>query len=126
MTPNDDRDLELIDGCLVSLFAVDQPVPPAFTADVLRRLQDARWRREASLDRLFYAGLGASGILVLIGLWFGVDAFTTALQVGGSFEGVRVPVSIVNLSGDAAMKLALAGLVLTAIATWRRLGGLLR
>jgi len=116
-----DRDVEMIDDGLAALFAGDQRVPSTFTADVLRRIQEERWRRETYLDRVFYAGLCASGILILVGLWFALGALAGALQAGGP-AGPAALASAATLSGDVAMKIALAGLVLTVIASWRRLG----
>jgi hypothetical protein len=124
MTAHDDRELEMIDGGLAALFTADQPVPPpTFTADVLRRIQEARWRRETYLDRVFYAGLCASGILVLVGLWFALGAFAEALQPGTSTIVAPTLSAIANLSGDVALKIAIAGMVLTFGATWRQLAG---
>jgi hypothetical protein len=122
MTGHDERELEMIDGGLAALFAEAPPAPPTFTADVLRRIQDARWRRETYIDRVFYAGLCASGILVFIGLWFALGAFAGTLPPGASTL-VAPALSMANLSGDAALKITLAGLVLTFGVTWRRLAG---
>ena len=125
MTPRGDGDLAAIDDGLTALFAAGPPVPPAFTAAVLRRIQEERWRREAFLDRVFYAGLCASGVLVLIGLWVGLDALATVLPPGLTGRSLA-SASLVRVPGDVAMRLGLAGAVLTAVATWRRLGSLLR
>jgi len=124
MTGHDDRELDMIDGGLTALFAADPLAPPpAFTADVLRRIQEARWRRETYLDRVFYGGLCASGILVFVGLLFALGALTGTLPSGASTTGAMTLATVANLSGDMALKLAVAGLVLTFGATWRRLVG---
>jgi hypothetical protein len=107
MISRDDRELEAIDSGLARLFADDQPVPADFTMHVLRRVQDQRWKREVWLGRVFYAGLCASGILVIAGLGF---AFAT----------------LPRLSADGAMTIAVVALVFTGVASWPRLsrGGL--
>ena len=102
MTSRDDRELEAIDSGLARLFADSQPVPADFTMQVLRRVQDQRWKREVWLRRVLYAGLCAGGILVIAGLAF---AFAT----------------LPTLSGDAAMRIAVVALVLTGVASWPRL-----
>jgi hypothetical protein len=102
MNSRDDRELEALDNGLARLFAGDQPVPADFTLHVLRRVQDRRWKREVWLGRVLYAGLCASGILVIAGLGF---AFAT----------------LPRLSGDAAMRIAVVALVLTGVASWPRL-----
>jgi hypothetical protein len=102
MISREDRELEAIDSGLARLFADDQPVPADFTRHVLRRVQDQRWKREVWLGRVFYAGLCASGILVIAGL-----AFACA--------------TLPRLSGDAAMRIAVVALVFTGVASWPRL-----
>jgi hypothetical protein len=102
MIERDDGDLEAIDRGLGRLFADDQPVPADFTLQVLRRVLEQRWQREVWLGRVFYIGLCASGILVIAGLAF---AFAT----------------LPRLSGDAAMRIAVVGLVLTGAVSWMRL-----
>jgi hypothetical protein len=123
MSGYDDRELEMLDGGLAALFAADQRVPPAFTAAVLRRIQEERWRRETSLDRLFYAGLCASGILVFVGLWVAFGAFAAALQSGTSTGGPPTLSTLASLPGDLSLKIAVVGVVLTFGATWRQLVG---
>lgn len=123
MTPHDERELDMIDGGLSALFRAQSRVPPSFTTDVLRRIQEERWRRETYLDRVFYAGLCASGILVFVGLWFALGAFAVAIQPGTSATGASALPTLASLSGDVALKLAIAGLILTFGATWRRLAG---
>jgi len=123
MTPHDEREVEMIDGGLSALFGAEPHVPPTFTSDVLRRIQEERWRRETYLDRVFYAGLGASGILMFVGLWFALGAFAAAIQSGASTTGAAALPTLASLTGDMALKIAIAGLVLTFGATWRRLAG---
>ena len=123
MTGHSDRELELIDDGLTTLFATEQHVPPSFTADVLRRVQEQRWRRETYLDRVFYAGLCASGILVLVGLWFALGTFAAVIQSGVSAGDAPALSSIADVSGDVALKIAVAALAVTISATWRRLAG---
>jgi hypothetical protein len=93
---NDERDLDAIDDGLVRLFAEEAPVPPDFTVTVLRRVAEARWRGEARLAHVFYAGLCISGVLVIAGI--GVAAAT-------------FPV----LSGNAAIAIALVGVALGSL-----------
>jgi hypothetical protein len=69
---------------------------------VLRRVEEERWQREMWLGRVLYAGLCASGVLVIAGL--GV-AFAT----------------LPSLSGDAAMRVAVVAVVLTGAASLLRL-----
>jgi hypothetical protein len=103
MIDRDDRDeLEAIDRGLGRLFADEEPVPADFTVRVLRRVQEERWQREMWLGRVLYAGLCASGVLVIAGL--GV-AFAT----------------LPSLSGDAAMRVAVVAVVLTGAASLLRL-----
>ena len=124
MMPRDNQPLEAVDRGLQAMFAGGEPVPPAFTVDVLRRIQEARWRRERRLERTFYAGLFASGVLVIVGFWFAFGAFAGVVATGHDvILNGQVLSSLVNISGDAAMKLAMAGFVVTVIASWRRLTG---
>jgi hypothetical protein len=102
MSGGDDRDLEAIDRELGRLFADEHSVPADFTLRVLRRVQDDRWQREVWLGRVLYAGLCASGVLVIAGL--GV-AFAT----------------LPTLSADAAIRVASVALALTAAAWWPRI-----
>ena len=102
MISREDGDLEAIDRGLARLFADGQPVPADFTTQVLRRVQERRWRREVWLGRVLHAGLCVSGILVIAGLGF---AFAT----------------LPRLSGDAAMRIAVVALVFTGVASWPRL-----
>ena len=104
MSGSDDRDLEAIDTGLGRLFGDEQSVPADFTRRVMRRVQDERWQREVWLGRVLYAGLCASGAMVIAGL--GV-AFAT----------------LPTLSGDAAIRVVAVALVLTAVASWPRLRG---
>jgi hypothetical protein len=102
MTSHDDREFKAIDDGLARLFADNQPVPADFTMQVLRRLQDRRWKREVWLGRVLYAGICASGILVIAGVGFAFATFP-------------------KLSGDAAMTIAVMALLLAGIAMWPRL-----
>jgi hypothetical protein len=102
MISRDDRELEAIESGLARLFADDQPVPAHFTMHVLRRVQEQRWKREVWLGRVLYAGLCASGTLVIAGLGF---AFAT----------------LPRLSGGVAMSLAIVALVFTGVVSWPRL-----
>jgi hypothetical protein len=122
MMPHDDPPFDAVDRGLDAMFAAGEQAPPPFTVDVLRRIQQDRWRRERRLDRIFYAGLCASGVLVIVGLRlaFGTLAGVVATGHDTIFNG-QVLSSVENISGDAAMKLALAGLVVTVLASWRRL-----
>jgi hypothetical protein len=103
MIDRDDRDeLEAIDTGLGRLFADEERVPADFTVRVLRRVQEERWQREVWLGRVLYAGLCASGVLVIGGL--GV-AFGT----------------LPSLSDAAAMRVAVVALVLAGAASLSRL-----
>lgn len=104
---------ETFDDRLADALSATTAVPADFTYQVLRRIQEERWRREAFLDRVFYGGLCAAGVLAMVGMWFALGA------VSGP-TGLRLP-AVADFSGDVAMKLGIAGLVLTAVATWRRL-----
>jgi hypothetical protein len=59
---------------------------------------------------VFYAGLCASGILVLVGLLFALGSLTESLA---------------GVPGDLATKVVVAGLTVTTMVSWRRLAGLL-
>lgn len=124
MTTPDDHPSDAVDRGLEAMFSAGDQVPPAFTIDVLRRIQEERWQRERRLDRIFYAGLCVSGVLVMVGFWLAFGALTGAIATGSAplFGGQRLS-SLVNISGDAATKLAMAGLVVMVLASWRRLLG---
>jgi hypothetical protein len=96
---DDDRHLAAIDSGLARIFGDDELVPPDFTLHVLRRIHDQRWKREAFLRRVCYAGICASGSLIIAGISV---AFST----------------LVPLSSEAAVKFAVAGLAISALATW--------
>ena len=102
MTSHDDRELEAIDSGLARLFADNQPAPADFTMHVLRRVQDQRWKREVRLGRVLYAGICASGVLLIAGV---------------GFASAALP----KLSGDAAMTIAVMAMLLAGIAIWPRL-----
>jgi len=72
-----DEDIEVVDRGLARLFAEDQPVPPAFTTQMLRRVAEEGWRREMRLARIFHAGLCISGILIIAGIGFVSATFPT-------------------------------------------------
>lgn len=106
MVSHDDPEIGAIDRELAHLFAADQPVPVDFTRRVLRRVQEQRWKREVFFSRVLYAGLCASGILVIAGMWV---AFAT----------------LTALSDDAAMTIAVVVMVFTGVVTWPRLSRVL-
>jgi hypothetical protein len=72
-----DEDLDVVDRGLARLFAEDQPVPPAFTVQMLRRVAEEGWRREMRLARILHAGLGISGVLVIAGIGYVSATFPT-------------------------------------------------
>jgi hypothetical protein len=113
VTDGDDRDLLVVDASLRHLFDAGSAVPSAFTVDVLRRVQEQRWRRERRLDRIFYAGLCAGGVLAIVGLWLAVAAVAQRLSPAAA--------GVPQLSGDLAMKVTVAALVATVAISWRRL-----
>jgi hypothetical protein len=98
MAMSDDRILDAIDQELSHLFSAGDPVPHTFTARVMRRVQECRWSRGVYVDRVFWGALTAAGIATIIAVWSSFAALTTT-------------------SGDAVMAVAIAGLVLTGVAT---------
>lgn len=91
------HDQDALDRALGELFAADQ-APPRLTADVLRKIEDARWQRERFLSRVYDVGLLGCGVLTLSALFF---VPTPAI-------GTSIPVAV-------------AAVALTLAMTWRRL-----
>jgi hypothetical protein len=120
MSSTDDRELEPIDRELERLFAADQQVPVAFTTRVLRRVREADWNHEAFLERVLRSGLVVIAALMIVATWISVSALAAALQTDHVPAAGGAPFAA-SLSGATAMKIAIAGMTLTALATWWRL-----
>jgi hypothetical protein len=91
------HDQDPLDRALGELFAADQ-APPRLTAAVLRMIEEARWRRERFLGRVYYGGLLGCGALALSALLF----------VPAPSVGIGIPIVV-------------AAVGLTLATTWRRL-----
>ena len=113
---SDDRDFDIIDSELEQMFSADQHVPIAFTACVLRRIQEAHWKNEMFLTRALYSGVVTIGVLMIVATWIACGALAGALQADGASSTVA-PLYAANLSGSMAMKIAMIGLALTGLIT---------
>lgn len=79
MIGDGDRDLTAIDRALTDLFG-DLRTPIGFTTQVLRRLENERWRRESHFQRVFYLWAYAAGALMIVATAMILDGVRLALS----------------------------------------------